>query len=397
MGEEFRLGTVAGFPVRVHWSVLVILWLFTWSLAAALPGTVPGHSTAAYWVAGAIGALVLLASLLAHELAHAVIARRAGIEVSGVTLWLFGGISYLGREAETPEAEFRIAAAGPATSVALAAAFAGIAAGLDAAGVAHIVTGVAWWLWGVNLLMGLFNLLPGAPLDGGRILRAYQWRRHGDPVRAALGATRAGRVVAFTLIGLGLLEFVAGAPVGGVWMVFIGWFLFTAARDEQTQVLTRASLAGVRVADAMTVSPRIAPGWVTVEDFVERYLFGDRHSAYPVQDTDGQISGLITLKQLRGVAPADRTTTLIRDVAVPLAQVPVAAPQEQLTALLNRLSPGVGSRVLVFDTNRLVGIVTATDIAAVINVRELDPRANSSTHPRPVHDHPGTKLIRSQR
>lgn len=291
MNEGIPVGKVVGFPLSIDWSVLVIMWLFTWSLATTLPDTAPGHSTTAYWLAGACGATVLLGSLLAHELTHAVVARRRGVEVLGVKLWLLGGIAQLGDEAKTPGAEFRIAASGPVTSLALAAVFAGAAEGLRAVASADIVVAVSWWLAGINLILGLFNLLPGAPLDGGRILRAYLWRRHGDPVRAAVGAARAGRVVAYILIGLGLLEFLAGAIVGGVWMVFVGWFLFTAARAEEAWVLTRQSMVGVRVADVMTADPHTVQGGISVEEFIQRYLLGDRHSAYPVADSDGRSQG----------------------------------------------------------------------------------------------------------
>lgn len=369
MGEDIPIGTVAGFPVRVHWSVLVILWLFTWSLSTTLPDAAPGHSSAAYWLAGAVGALILLASLLAHELTHAFVARRAGVEVSGVTLWLFGGIARLGGEAETAGAEFRIAASGPAMSLVLSALFAGAAAVLKVSGVSPIVVAVAWWLAGINLLLGLFNLLPGAPLDGGRILRAYLWHRSGDAQRAVVGAARAGRIVALALIGLGLVEFLAGALVGGVWLAFIGWFMFTAARDEEARVMTRQSVAGVRVCDAMTAHPRTAPGWLTVEDFIHRYLLGDRHSAYPVEGRDGTVTGLITLTQLRQIAPSERATMSVSDAAIPLDRVPTAAPDEPLTALLERLAPG--SRALVVDSGHVVGLVTATDITRLIDVRRL--------------------------
>ncbi|MDR3656381.1 MAG: site-2 protease family protein [Mycobacterium sp.] len=337
-----------------------------------------------------IGAVLLLASLLAHELTHAVVARRAGITVSGVTLWMLGGIASLGSDAKTPKTEFRVAVSGPLTSLALAALFAGAAAGLHALGVTPIVVGVASWLSGINLLLGLFNLLPGTPLDGGRILRAYLWRRHGDPVRAAVGAARGGRILGFILIGLGLLQFVAGSLVGGVWMAFIGWFLLTAARTEENQVLARQSLAGVRVADAMTAHPRTAAGWITVEDFIHRYLLGDRHSAYPVEGPDGSITGLITLTQLRAVAPDARATTLVRDAAIPLHQVPTAEPHEPLTALVERLTPNTGARVLVVDAGHVVGIITATDIARLIDVRGLDlprPAAGHPTDPNADPDH----------
>ncbi len=372
MRDAIPLGRVAGFPVKVHWSVLVILWLFTWSLASTLPGTVKGYSPAAYWLAGACGALVLLASLLAHELAHAIVARRVGVTVGSVTLWLFGGVTTLDGEAKTPKAAFRIAIAGPATSLALAATFGGLVAALRSVGGAPIVVGVASWLAGINLLLGLFNLLPGAPLDGGRVLRAYLWRRHGDLTRAGIGAAHAGRIVAFVLIALGLAEFVAGGVVGGVWLAFIGWFIFAASREEETRITTQQLFAGVRVCDAMTARPHTAPGWITVDDFIQRYVLGDRHSAYPVADHNGSIVGLVTLSQLRDVAPARRNTTNVVDIALPLDAVPTAGPQEPLTALLERMTPvGPRSRALVVDGGDVVGIVTPSDLTRLMDVYRL--------------------------
>jgi Zn-dependent protease/CBS domain-containing protein len=365
------LGRIAGFPVYVNWSVLVILWLFTWSLASTLPTTAVGYSARAYWVAGACGATVLLASLLAHELAHAIVARRGGVKVLGVTLWIFGGVTRLGGQAKTPQTAFRIAVAGPATSLLLAAIFGGAGAGLRTLGVGPIIIGVAWWLAGINALLGVFNLLPGAPLDGGQVLRAWLWRRHGDPTRAAIGAARAGRTLAFVLIAFGLLEFLAGAMVAGVWLAFIGWFIFTAAHADEAQVLTRNALAGVRVGDAMTPHPRTAPAWITVQDFIERYLLGDRHSAYPVEDHNGSISGLITLTQLRQVEPNSRAATLIGEIAMPLSRVPIAAPDEQVTALLERLASAQSSRALVVDAGRVVGIVTSSDLTRLVDVYRL--------------------------
>ncbi|ORB75891.1 site-2 protease family protein [Mycobacterium scrofulaceum] len=372
MRDAIPIGRIAGFPVNVHWSVLVILWLFTWSLASTLPGSVKGYSHGAYWLAGACGALVLLASLVAHELAHAVVARRAGVSVGSVTLWLFGGVTTLGGEAKTPKAAFRIAIAGPATSLALAAIFGGLVVALPIVGAAPIVVGVASWLAGINLLLGLFNLLPGAPLDGGRVLRAFLWRRHGDSVRASIGAAHAGRVVAFILIGLGLAEFLLGGMVGGVWLAFIGWFIFAASREEETRISTQQMFSGVRVADAMTARPHTAPGWITVDDFVQRYVLGDRHSAYPVVDQSGSVTGLITLRQLRDVAPGRRGTTTVAEVAQPLHEVPSGAPREPLTALLERMAPaGPRSRALVFEGDEVVGIVTPTDVARLIEVYRL--------------------------
>jgi Zn-dependent protease len=381
--DAIPLARVAGFPVKVHWSVLVILWLFTWSLASTLPSTVKGYTHLDYWLAGVCGALVLLASLMAHELAHAVVARRAGVAVESVTLWLFGGVTRLGGEAKTPKAAFRIAIAGPATSLALAATFGALVAALHSVRAAPIVVGVASWLAAINLLLGLFNLLPGAPLDGGRVLRAYLWRRHGDIVRAGIGAAHAGRVVAFVLIALGLAQFVAGGVIGGVWLAFIGWFIFAASRDEETRLSARQIFAGVSVSDAMTARPHTAPGWLTVEDFIQRYVLGDRHSAYPVADPDGSIVGLVTLSQLRDVAPGRRGTTRVADIALPLDAVPTAAPREPLTALLERMAPaGPRSRALVVDGGDVIGIVTPSDLTRLMDVYRI-------AHPGPALTSPG--------
>ncbi|SOX54391.1 CBS domain-containing protein, partial [Mycobacterium ahvazicum] len=372
VSEAIPLGRFAGFPVRVHWSVIVILWLFTWSLATTLPHTVAGYSRPAYWLAGACGAVVLLASLLAHELAHAVLARRCGVPVDDVTLWLFGGVTSLQGEAKSPKAAFRIALAGPATSLVLSAVFGGIAVALSTLHAPTIIGSVAWWLASINLLLALFNLLPGAPLDGGRLVRAYLWHRHGDSVRAAIGAARAGRVVAIVLIVLGLAEFLAGGMIGGVWLAFIGWFIFVAAREEEAQATSQQIFAGVRVAEVMTPQPHTAPGWITVEDFIQRYVLGDRHSAYPVADPNGSITGLVTLRQLRELAPQQRTTTSVGAIALPLQSVPTATPQEPLQDLLRRMAPaGPRSRALVVDAGTVVGIVTPSDVARLIEVYRL--------------------------
>ncbi|WP_299564304.1 site-2 protease family protein [uncultured Mycolicibacterium sp.] len=368
MSEGIPVGRIFGLPLRVHWSVLVITWLFTWSLASTLPQAAPGHTTGTYWLAGICGAVVLLASLLAHELTHALVARRAGVEVLDVTLWLFGGVARLGGEARSPREAFRIAASGPAMSLSLAGLFAAAAAVLNAVDGPAIVAAVGWWLAGVNLVLALFNMLPGAPLDGGRVLRAILWRIHGDPERASIGAARAGRVVAFLLIVLGLVQFLAGAVVGGAWTVFIGWFMLTAARQEEQWTRAQRTLAGVTVAHAMTPHPRTVPGWISVEEFIQRYLLGDRHSSYPVEGADGTVIGLITLEQLRRVAPGLRDSVRLADVAVPLNQVATAAPDEPVTALLERLEQHRGRRALVLDRGRVVGIVTAADLARLVEV-----------------------------
>lgn len=368
------LGRIAGFVVSANWSVLVILWLFTWSLASTLPNASPGYPAVAYWLAGACGAFILLGSLLAHELTHAVFARRAGVRVLDVTLWLFGGVTRLGGEAANPLAAFRIAVSGPLTSMFLGMIVAAATYGLRTADGPRIAVGVGWWLAGINLLLGVFNLLPGAPLDGGRVLKALLWQHHGDPLRAGVGAARAGRVLAVILILLGLATFLAGSPVGGVWLAFVGWFIYAASREEELQLMTQHAVADLRVSDVMTAHPNIAPTDITVEDFIQQYLLGDRHSSYPVADRRGEITGLITLEELRRIAPDRRAVTLVRDAARPLPQVTTADPDEKLLALLERLRSSGSSRALIFDTGQLVGIVTASDLNRLLDVYQLAPQ-----------------------
>lgn len=365
------LGRVRGVTLSVHWSVVVIVWLFAWSLADTLPQTAPGYPAVAYWLAGLGGAVLLAAALFGHELAHAVVARRAGIPVPEITLWLFGGVARLAGEARTPRDDFRVAAAGPALSLALAGLFAALAAALSAGGTSPLATAILTWLAVANAVLAVFNLLPGAPLDGGRIVRAYLWHQSGDPVQAAVGAARAGSVVAYVLIGLGLVEFLLGWVIGGVWMAFLGWFLLTAAREEKDAVLARTSLVGVRVADVMTPHPRSVAGSISVQRFIEDYLLGDRHSAYPVTTDDGTCTGLVTLSQVRGVAAAERGVTRLADIAVPRSQMAVAEPHEPLLTVMERLQRRSGSRIVVLKEGRAVGIVTAADIARTIDVRGL--------------------------
>lgn len=374
MTHGFRLGRIAGVPLAVDWSVLVIAWLLAWGLAeGALPAGAPGHSPATYWITGAIAAVVFFASLLAHELAHALVARRAGVAVERLTLWLFGGVASLGGEPATPGADFRIAAAGPATSLGLAAAFAVVAGALDGLGVAHLAVSVTGWLAATNLLLGVFNLLPGAPLDGGRILRAALWARRGDRVGAAVTAARAGAVVGYGLIAVGLLETFAGEG-GGLWLAFIGWFVLSAARAEEGSVVARHALSGVRVGDVMTRDPVTAPAWVTIDAFIDQYLLGHPHSAYPVEGFDGNVAGLVTLAQLRAVPASERHLRRVVDAAVPLADVAIAAPGDAIVDVLTAGRPSAtGGRTLVLDGDRLVGIVTPADVTRALEVGRLRP------------------------
>src|SRR6266508_2682232 len=301
MRETFRFGTVAGIPIGAHWSALALLLVVTNGLAGAgLPELVPGYSMGAYWLTAAVATVLLLGCVLLHELAHALLARRYGVPVERITLWALGGFSLLGGEPETPRAAFWISASGPLTSLCLGAFAGGAGLLLDAAHAPGLVTVSALWLAVMNVVLGLFNLLPGVPLDGGRVLRAALWHRYGDPDRAALAAAR--------------------APPG-----VCGYALMSVER-----FLTE-------------VAPRT----------------GQR--VFAVTDFDGRPTGTISLGRLSRVPPALRASTLLIDVRVPLRRVPVAKPGDPLADLLVRMPARPDALALVVDGERLVGVVTSYD------------------------------------
>ncbi|MEU2611151.1 site-2 protease family protein [Micromonospora sp. NPDC007271] len=373
MRASFRLGRIAGVPVGVNWSVLVIFALIAWALSASLfPRSYPGHSAFAYWVAGFAAAVVFFLGLLAHEVAHAVIAKRNGIEVEDITLWLFGGVSKLKGEARDPGAELRIAGIGPLVSLVIGIFFGVIAALIALGGGRGLLVGALSWLAGINVLLAIFNVLPAAPLDGGRLLRAVVWRATGDRTKASVVAARAGWGLGIVLIAIGIWRFFTGAGVGGLWLALIGWFLIGAAGAEERQARMGSALQGVRVADVMTPQPQTASGEMTVADFVDHYLFAYRHTALPLTE-DGRPVGLVTLDRVRGIPADRRASTTLAEVACRADDLVLAKPDEQLTDLLPRLSACADGRALVVMEQRLVGIVSPSDISRAVqrgNLRE---------------------------
>jgi len=274
MNENLSLGRIAGIHVGLNWSLLVIGALIAWSLATGiLPAAAPGHTSSAYWTAGVVSAFVYLASLLAHELAHSVVAMRRGVRVEGITLWLFGGVSRFSSESSSPGAQALITFVGPLTSLLLGVVFFLVSVALGGGASAGLVPATLAWLGYINILLGVFNLLPAFPLDGGRILQSLIWLRTGDRLRATNIAARIGMAFAFLLIAYGLVTFfAAGGLFGGVWSVFLGWFLLSAARSEQTGALIRQALSGISVAEVMTPNPVQAPDDITVEEALHGYM-----------------------------------------------------------------------------------------------------------------------------
>jgi Zn-dependent protease len=384
MTASLRLGRIAGIPVGASWSVLLIAALFAWSLAGSiLPGLVPGLVPSTYWLAAVVATGLFLGSLLAHEVGHALVARRAGLRVRGITLWLLGGVAQLEDEPASPGDDLRVAIVGPAVSVALAVGFGVAAAALGLLGAPALAVAVLGWLAVGNVALALFNLIPAAPLDGGRVLRALLWRRHGNRARAAVTAATAGQVAGGVLVGYGLLGVLTGWGFGTLWTVLIGWFLVAAARQEREHAAVRDGLALLRVADVMTPTTVLAPAWLTVEALLRDQAAGwhpaGAPAAIPLRGFDGQPAGVVTVAAMESVPPSQRHLVRAGEVAVPAWAVAVARPDERASGLLGRLHGGAGVAVVVAG-GELVGVVTKAQLARAV-AGGLGPSAWRPAHP----------------
>ncbi|MGW2671796.1 site-2 protease family protein [Streptomyces sp. NPDC001272] len=370
MTPTFVMGRIAGVRVGVHWSILAIFILIALGLAQGrLPEVSPGHAWWAYWTVGMAAAALFFASLLAHELAHALVARHNQVAVDDIVLWLLGGVARLRTEASTPAAELRIAGVGPLVSLGLSAVFALAAWSAESMAGRGLVSEALVWLTVINLLLALFNSVPAAPLDGGRLLRAFLWWKTGDRARATAGATTAGRGFGWFLLLAGLLLFARGDVAGGLWLVMIAWFLIAAATAEGRQAQLRAVLTGVMVRHAMTASPVTVAADLTIADLLAEPRYRYRHSAFPVVGDDGRSpEGLLTLAAAGQVAEGRRGVTRARDVMVPRAQVVEARPDDQLVDVLPQLlSDGSKRALVVDDSGCLVGILASSDISRTVS------------------------------
>jgi Zn-dependent protease len=363
MRQSIRLGRVAGVPVGMHWSVIVIFALITDILAASvLPSVIPHLATGLYWTVAAAGAVLFVAALGAHEIAHAVVARRLGVEVRSVTLWMLGGVAELAGDPPTASADLKIAIAGPATSFAASVLFGGAAVAARTEHGLAVITAALGWLALMNVALAVFNLLPGAPLDGGRILRGLLWKHYGDRQRASLAAERSGQVVGVLLGLAGFAELFAWRDIGGLWLMLIGWFLVTMARSEQQAEQIHRSLAGLRVRDIMLTHPEVGGTWTDVADFTSRVVLASRQSVFPVVGFDGELAGVVFTDTLARVPPASRTTTRLGQIAVPVPPAYRADPDAQAGSLVNR--PPLHGELLaaVLSEGRLTGLVSAEEL-----------------------------------
>jgi Zn-dependent protease/predicted transcriptional regulator len=337
---QVKLGRIGGISIGLHYSWFIIALLIALSLVEHFHAVAPQWSNTVVWMAAAVTSLLFFAALLLHELAHSLLAQARGLRVRAITLFALGGVSQIESEASDAKSEFWIAIAGPITSVVI---------GLAALGTAWLtgwqprsepatpVISVLVWLGYINLMLAAFNMIPGYPLDGGRVLRAVIWWITRSADRSTKRAAQVGQVVAFMLILWGLIQFFSGVSFGGLWMAFIGWFLLDAARSSYVQVELMAGLRDRRVADIMDRDYVTVEGHLSLQDFVDKYVLRTGRRCFVVVQND-RISGLITTHEVKKVARDSWSQTSVQSVMRPLDQLRTVAPDTPAIQALELMS-----------------------------------------------------------
>ncbi|MDD3927331.1 MAG: site-2 protease family protein, partial [bacterium] len=343
--------------------------LLTYALAAGyFPQMFPTRSPAVHWLLGAVASLLLFVSVLIHELMHSVVAKRNNIPISGITLFIFGGASQMTDEPGTAAAEFKMAIVGPLTSLVLAVIFYAVTRLAATQDWGVLLVGLSLYLTAINFILAVFNLVPGFPLDGGRVLRSIIWRITGDLTRSTRIAAYVGIGIAYTLIFLGILSVLSG-NLGGIWLVLIGWFLQNAAQRSYQQLLIRRSLGEVKVRQIMTRDVITVPADITLDRLVEDYFFRYKHATFPVL-RDGRLIGLVVFNDIKDVPRELWSGTTAGQTLRELTPDLEIAPDDDAYDALERIAQGDAGRLLVIGDAGLEGIVSRKDIAELISMKE---------------------------
>jgi Zn-dependent protease/CBS domain-containing protein len=359
-GTSWRVARIAGIEVRIDSSWAVIALLITYSMYLRLSVLYPELSGGGAVGLAIVSAVLFFGSVLVHELAHALVAQARGIRVQDITLFLFGGATRARVESRGPGDEFLIALVGPLTSGLLAGLF-GIVAGLGSDLLSRALAGTFGYLAWTNLLLAVFNLVPGFPLDGGRLLRSAIWKATGSLGRATRIASVSGQGVGWLLVAAGVAWLLAGDLAGGIWFAFIGWFLVQAARSSYQELQLQQLLRGVEAEDVMAANLVRIPPELSLQDAVDNYFMRYDHGAFPVEE-QGRTIGLLTLRGVRRVPRQQWPTHRVRDHMVPLGDQVVVAPDARMDGVLGKLQDGEANRVLVAHDDEVVGIITPSDL-----------------------------------
>ena len=368
--RAIHLFTIAGIRIIIDYSWFVIFFLVAVSLSAGyLPQEYPGASAPAYWTAGLLATIAFFVSILLHELAHSLVALRSGIQIPSITLFLFGGVSRLSEEAKDPKTEFTIAIVGPLSSFALALLF--WLAGERLEGVIHpLAQAVVEYLSFINLALGIFNLIPGFPLDGGRVLRAIVWWRTGSLDRATRLVSDLGKGFAVALMFLGAMLIFRGALLGGIWLIFIGMFLRGAAASGYEQMSLMRILESVKVGEVMIPEPVTVSPELTLSDLVNRYFLRYGYRGFPVEER-GSAVGLVSIEDLAGIPESELAVQNVRDRMRPVDASRVISKDSPLLEAMERLSPPSVGRLLVLEDGRLSGMITKNGLLRLLEIHQV--------------------------
>lgn len=366
MPGSIRLGKIAGIEITINYTWIIIVVLIMWSLATAFMAIYPGWGTVTYWIVGFIAAILLFVSVLLHELAHSLVARSQGLPVRSITLFIFGGVSNIEREPQSAGVEFWMAIVGPITSIVI-----GVIAFLLYLPLARTnspLEAILNYLAIANILLGIFNLIPGFPLDGGRVLRSIIWKITGNLRRATRIASVIGEIVAVIFILIGVWVFFAGNFFSGIWLGFIGWFLLNAARTANAQVMLETMFKGVTVDQVMNRNPVTVPANISLQRLVdEDFLPQGLRSALVVQGE--QFAGLITLNDIRRVPRDQWAQTPVGMAMIPVNRLHSVSPTQNLNDVLSLMANQDVNQLPVVQDGRVVGILSRDAIIRYIEVR----------------------------
>jgi Zn-dependent protease/CBS domain-containing protein len=364
------IGRIFGIAIKLHYSWFIIFALVTWTLAASyFPATYPNWSLATKITAGILTSFFFFGSVLLHELMHSVVAQRQGIHIEAITLFVLGGVSQMTGEPKTAKDEFRMAIAGPLSSLVLGGIFWGTWLALRGSNVGSIqfVAGIAYWLGYINLALGVFNLVPGFPLDGGRVLRSLLWWRGQKLQSATRIASNIGRAIGFLFILGGIFLVFTGNWFNGIWFALIGWFLQSAAVGSYRQLILEDMLKGHVASDIMSRDCQIISPDITIEQLVNDNIFQHGHRCFPVA-SDGRVEGLITLRDIKAVPRDQWSQRLVSQVMTPLERLKYVKPDEDLSTVLQTMAQNDINQVPVVQDNNIIGIVGRDNIIGFINV-----------------------------
>lgn len=366
-----RVGSLLGIPVKLHHTLIVAVLLIAWTLASGyMPTEYPGLSSIEYWAIGMVGAITLFTSVLVHELAHSYVAKKNGLPVKRIVLFLFGGVSEIEEEPKSPGLELRVAMAGPASSFMIGAAL-----------------GLAWRLLGelrfsplivapleygsfINVMLGGFNLLPAFPLDGGRILRAALWKAKGDIIGATKIATRFGVAFSYLFMVGGVAGIISGSVTSGLWFMLIGWFLKSGAEASLRQTVIGEALSGITIRDIMTREVDAVGSDLLLIDLVNDYFSKYKHGGFPVT-RDSTLLGLVTIQDLRKIPKERWNEVRVVDIMTPCEKLVCVKPDQLAMDALVKMSKLAVGRLPVQQDGKLLGIVTRSDVLRAIEIRSI--------------------------